>query len=80
MNLGKWKFYFDRMATYATRPVAVMNIATFIIVSGVSWWWVALGVALLAGFMWFDAKYIAPKEFEYMSQINPEWKKLMERQ
>jgi hypothetical protein len=76
-NWGKWKFYFDRWTGYVARPVQILNIATFIIVSGVSWWWIVAGFVLSALFMIVDAKFIAPKEYEFISEVNPWMRNLL---
>jgi hypothetical protein len=80
MNLGKWKFWFDRWMNYVSRVTGLASIATFFIVSGWSWWLlVPMFIGSILFMVFVDIPLIAPKEYEHMAEINPFMQKLMEK-
>jgi hypothetical protein len=78
-NLGEWKFWLDRYLSYMSRVSSIMAVATFFIVSAASWWWlVPVFVLSILFIVYVDKPHIAPKEYEFISKINPWMRELMD--
>jgi hypothetical protein len=80
MSLGRIKFWMERLMAYISRGQFFMVVYLFLKESGISWYWTLGLIPLSAVILWVDKNYVIPGEFAAYYQLNPEWKKLMDKQ
>ncbi len=76
MNLGKFKVIIDRQRGYMYILNSIMLTYLFYKEIGFQWYYLLI-IPCIIVFMWFDIKYVMPKEYEYMWSQNPTVKKLL---
>ena len=76
MNLGRMKFWMERLMAYISRGQFFMVMYLFVKESETSWYWMLLLIPLSALILYVDKKYVIPGEFAAYYQLNPEWRKL----
>ncbi len=75
MNLGKFKVIIDRQRSYLGMANFFMLSYLFYREIGFEWYYL-LVIPFSIIFMWFDVRYIMPKEYEYVWSKNPIVKEL----
>lgn len=76
INIGMLKAVFDREMTYAARMNFFMIAYLFFKEVGFSWYYM-IAIPFILAWIYFDIKYIMPKEFDYLSKKNPMMRQLI---
>lgn len=74
MLLGRIKFYLLRLHPYAMAVSQGMVVYLFFKESGISPWWLVVGIPACALVIWLDYKFVLQGELAEAFKQNPEWR------
>lgn len=79
MNIGRFTIILDRWIMYVSRTQFFMVLWLFLNGTKISLWWIFAGFILSIIFMFFDMRYIFPRQLGASTLKNPEWVKQQEK-
>lgn len=74
--LVKIKVMYDRLRNYLAATNTIMVGYLFFEKIGFEWWYL-LFIPFIVAFIWFDARYIMPRELNYIHHKSPMFKEIL---
>lgn len=62
LNLGRKKFFLERVLSYIQRAISVITLIASFKILDISYWWLVLSPAVVYGIYWFDRKFVVEDE------------------
>jgi Na+-transporting NADH:ubiquinone oxidoreductase subunit NqrB len=78
MNLGKWKYVWERLRGYLGVVSLLLALRMNILLSPFPWWYYVVGVIVSLVVVFIDFKYVVSDENSMFFKKNKEWLELKE--